>query len=80
MGPPRLKLMCVRIMTSAVLGLSTLPAYAEGDKPDSFKVDEVVAELLPKFGASNVPPRSAGGRSCARMSCSPPHGEATITS
>ncbi len=38
MSPSRLKLMCVRIMTSAVVGLSTLPAYAEGDKPDSVKI------------------------------------------
>ncbi|MQT62673.1 ABC transporter substrate-binding protein [Pseudomonas sp. FSL R10-0056] len=30
--------MCVRIMTSAVVGLSTLTAYAEGDKPDSVKI------------------------------------------
>ena len=38
MSPSRLKLMCVRIMTSAVVGLSTLTAYAEGDKPDSVKI------------------------------------------
>jgi branched-chain amino acid transport system substrate-binding protein len=34
----KLKLLCARILTSAVMGLSTLPAFAEGDKPDSVKI------------------------------------------
>ncbi len=38
MSQSKLKLMCARILTSAVMGLSTLPAFAEGDKPDSVKI------------------------------------------
>lgn len=38
MSQSKFKLMCAQILTSAVMGLSTLPAYAEGNKPDSFKI------------------------------------------
>lgn len=38
MTQSKLKLMCKRIFISAVMGLSTLPAFADGDKPNSVKM------------------------------------------
>ncbi|UZD97689.1 ABC transporter substrate-binding protein [Pseudomonas corrugata] len=58
MSQSKLKLMCARILTSAVMGLSTLPAFAEGDKPDSVKIG-ITTFMSGSASVSGMPAKAA---------------------